>query len=967
MATTIGVKMQMDGAAQFKADLQQITQKSKELAAEMKAAASGANDEAQKQKILAQQIENARNKIDALNKKYDAQKRALEESNAELEQAKQVYGEDSDEVQKLTLAVTKQETALSKTKTEINKATAELNKFESQADETADETEDLAQAEGKAGDGADKLKGGFSVLKGALADLAADGIRKCVDGLKELMTAGPEFADNILTLAQKTGLATDTLQEFEYMSGLIDVDVSTIAGSMKKLTKSMDSARGGTGATADAFATLGISVTDANGNLRDNEDVFYDTIDALGKVQNETERDALAMQIFGKSATDLNPLIEAGSDAMKGFAAEARDMGYVLDESSLDALGRVQDEFDRFQKQMEGVKNQIASGVAPAIERGMKKLSEVIKKIDWKKVGDQMGKAFNKLIDALDWIVEHGALVKSLLTGIVTAMAAKKVASFVSSLASMTSALKAATVAQEGMNAAANANPYVLLATAIIALTAAAVTFGSELAKTRFESSALGQEIIALQSEMEEMSNKTADAISSFQEMESTKEESIASTIAQTEHLGKLTDELGTLVDANGEVKESDQARAEFILGQLNEALGTEYTMNDLINGQYQEIIQSVNDLIEAQRVKAILASQEEAYAQAVTGLADAETLLAQNVQQRIDKQNEVAQLEAEIAQLEQDQLYHSSVSTQAQIDDKRELVNELNASIEQMKGDYAGLADTVDGYMYNINQYESNWEAAHNQHYDAIDTKSWEVAKSMGEAGNEYSTAVATSSVKASNSWMDELGNMLTETSGTKVEFQSEGNGMVKMLVNGIQQGKSLPANQVKLMAQGMVQNADVKGQMETSGLNAVLGFSNSVHANSYLASGAGRQLAQEFINAVKATMDEGSPSKVMRHSGLMAVLGFTNEIRDDLSMVSQAGAAMASSFADSFNPSANYSAMLNGTSNGVYLPNGVGSTSNSVVLNIYGAEGQNVNALADIVIDKIQRTITGSEAVYA
>ena len=65
-------------------------------------------------------------------------------------------------------------------------------------------------------------------------------------------------------------------------------------------------------ATADAYKALGISVTDAHGNLRDGETVYWQAIDALGKMQNETERDALAMQIFGKSARELNPLIEQG-------------------------------------------------------------------------------------------------------------------------------------------------------------------------------------------------------------------------------------------------------------------------------------------------------------------------------------------------------------------------------------------------------------------------------------------------------------------------------------------------------------------------------------------------------------------------------------------------------------------------------------------------------------------------------
>lgn len=901
---------------------------------------------AQKQQALQRQLTQTRDKLDLLKKAEEELKSKMVDGGTEEQQ--------------------KQLAALQR---EIISTERNLDKYTDQLNETEGETKQLTNAEEQAASASEKMSGGFSVLKGALANLVADGLRKAVDGFKDLMTAGPEFADNMLTLAQQTHLSTDTLQELSYMSGLVDVDVNTIAGSLTKLTRNMSSAKDGTGSAAEAFSTLGVSVTDMNGNLRDNEDVFYDTINALGQVENETERDALAMTIFGKSATDLNPLIEAGSDALQGFAKEAHEMGYVLDGDSLEALGRVQDEFDRFQKQMEGAKNQIASGLAPAIERGMKKIEEVVRKIDWQKVGKQMGEAFSKLIDALEWLADNGAVVKSIMAGIVAAMAAKKVANFVSTIGSLTTGLKAATVAQEGMNAAANANPYVLLATAIIALTAAAVTFGSELAKTRWESSALGQEVMRLQSEMEEMTTKTADVVSSFQEMEETKEESIASTIAQTEHLGKLTDELGTLVDANGEVKESDQARAEFILGQLNTALGTEYTMNDLINGQYQEIIQSVNELIEAQRVKAILATQEEAYAQAVTNLSDAQILLAQNVQGRIDKENEVAQLTQEIMELQSKSLDETTAADEEMIESKRILRDELYNEIAQMEGDYQGLADAVDGYVYDINQYESNWEAAHAGHYDAIDTKSWEVAKSMGEAGNEYSTAVATSSYKASNQWMTELGSMLSETSGKKVEFKNEGKGMVTMLVDGIQQGKSLPANEFKLIAQEMVKSSDAKKDMETSGLNAVLGFANSVQANSYLVQGAGRNLALEFINSVKATMDEGSPSKVMARSGLMAVLGFTNEVNDELAMVQQAGINMANAFTQPFNSNldptlnGNYSAMTASGMNGA----NAGMTSNDVTINVYGAEGQDVNLLADVVIDKLQRTINRSEGVYA
>lgn len=966
MATTIGVKMQMDGAAQFKADLQQITQKSKELAAEMKAAASGANDEAQKQKILAQQIENARNKIDALNKKYDAQKRALEESNAELEQAKQVYGEDSDEVQKLTLAVTKQETALSKTKTEINKATAELNKFESQASESADETEDLAQAEGKAGDGADKLKGGFSVLKGALADLAADGIRKCVDGLKELMTAGPEFADNILTLAQQTGLATDTLQEFEYMSGLIDVDLSTIAGSMKKLTKSMDSARGGTGATADAFATLGVSVTDANGNLRDNEDVFYDTIDALGKVENETERDALAMAIFGKSATDLNPLIEAGSDVMRGYADEAREMGYVLGEDSLEALGKVQDEFDRFNKKMEAVKNQIAASLAPAMERGMSKIQEAINGIDWGKVGQKMGDAFNKLIDALEWILSHGEAVKAALIGVMAVMVATKIASFVQAMQGLVTTLKAAAVAMKAFTASMAANPVMLLVTGILAAGAALIAWQKSLADAQAAADPMKQALAEMKAAVDEHVQAVEESVTAYNDLKAARDETVNNGLTEMTYIQQLNDELGTLVDANGEVADSDKARAQFILNELNGALGTEYTMTGNIIDQYQTMEQAVAACIAQKKAEIILQAQEEAYRQAIVNRDAAEAQLAETVALQVQRTNERAEAEARFNEV-MAEVHAGNMNHMTELGDLDAKMKELDTQINTLNTSYTEQAALVDQYSYDMAAYTDNMTLALNGDYDQIQYKSWQTAQAQGQASSEASQAITTNAKNSSNAWMTSLGQLLTETTGKNVEFKDAGDGMVAMYVDGMQQGESKPKNEIARMAGYALDAADISSDMSTSGYNAVAGFVGGVEVSTWMAQGAGRNMADSFINAFKARMDEGSPSKVMAHSGLMAVLGFTNEIRDDLSMVSQAGVAMASSFADSFNPSANYSAMLNGTSNGVYLPSGVGSTSNSVVLNIYGAEGQNVNALADIVIDKLQRTITGSEAVYA
>ncbi len=147
-------------------------------------------------------------------------------------------------------------------------------------------------------------------------------------------------ADDLLTLSTQTGLTTDQLQEFEYASELVDVSTDTLQGSLVKLTNNMQTAATGTGSAAEAFKTLKVKVADSQGHLKNNYDVSLQTIDALGKMKNETERDALAMDIFGRSATDLNPLIEAGSGRLKELAEQAHEVGYVVDNETLQSLWR---------------------------------------------------------------------------------------------------------------------------------------------------------------------------------------------------------------------------------------------------------------------------------------------------------------------------------------------------------------------------------------------------------------------------------------------------------------------------------------------------------------------------------------------------------------------------------------------------------------------------------------------------
>ena len=154
-----------------------------------------------------------------------------------------------------------------------------------------------------------------------------------------------ELADDINTLSKKYNISTDDLQMYKLAAEQVDVSVESIAKTHVKLTKSMASAAKGTGSQAEAFEKLGISVVDQNGNLRDADEVWQETIQKLGQMTNETERDALAQQLLGKAAADLNPLIEDGGEAYKRVADIFSKYNLeLIDEETLDKANQFNDE-----------------------------------------------------------------------------------------------------------------------------------------------------------------------------------------------------------------------------------------------------------------------------------------------------------------------------------------------------------------------------------------------------------------------------------------------------------------------------------------------------------------------------------------------------------------------------------------------------------------------------------------------
>ena len=181
-------------------------------------------------------------------------------------------------------------------------------------------------------------------------------------------------ADDLNTLSKVYSINTTDLQKYAVTADLVDVSVEDIAKSHVKLEKSMYSAQNGSKAQTEAFEKLGVSVTNADGSLRDSDAVWQDTIAALGTMTNETERDAIAQQLMGKSAANLNPLIEDQGETYKNLTDTLAkyDLDFV-DQETLDKANQFNDQLDTMKAigsvAIATVGSQLAAYLAPALEK----------------------------------------------------------------------------------------------------------------------------------------------------------------------------------------------------------------------------------------------------------------------------------------------------------------------------------------------------------------------------------------------------------------------------------------------------------------------------------------------------------------------------------------------------------------------------------------------------------------------
>lgn len=194
----------------------------------------------------------------------------------------------------------------------------------------------------------------------------------------DLVVSTSEWADELLTTASITRQSTTDLQRYQYALKFVDGDLNTLTKSMMRNIKSMEAYQDGNKSVIDGYQRLGVQVKDFDGHLRNSNDVFWETLDALGRIGNETERDALAMELFGKSALELNPLIEAGSEEFRKYGDEAERLGLIMAPEQVERFGVLNDKVEMLKSSFGALKLKLAEVLLPFFEPFVAKVHEFV-------------------------------------------------------------------------------------------------------------------------------------------------------------------------------------------------------------------------------------------------------------------------------------------------------------------------------------------------------------------------------------------------------------------------------------------------------------------------------------------------------------------------------------------------------------------------------------------------------------
>lgn len=958
MAVSIGPKLGIDGEAEYRKQINQIIQQAKTLKSEMDAVASSFTKE-----TSAEEKNRATKAV--LTKQIEAQEQKTKLLAHMVEEAAKATGENSNETLKW--------------KEQLNKATAELGKMNRQMedlddslDDTGDGFDDNQKAAKKFGDELDDAKitaadFGDILRANILSDVIVSGFQKLADYAKDFASGTIEAAANA------NALASQMEQTFGALKGEADAAIGRVAKNSGILETRLQ------GAAAQIYAFARSSGGDAKESLQLMETAlqaaadsaaYYDkslddTVEtmqsflkgnfandaALGLSATETTRNAAATKLFRKEYNKLTEIQK--QKVLLSMVTDAQKLSGAMGQAAREADGweNVQGNLNETVKQFQAqVGKPVLKNLIPIVQTITEKFSAWQKSINWTKFNEQVSSAFDYLLTNGPKIVKTvGAIGGSFLAidgGI----------KIVNGLASAGKTLVAILGAGGG-------------AVGVVgAAAAAALGIGMLISATQDETNAT---YLFNKAEKDRISamNQLRDTYQAVADSAAKKSQEEYAEIAHVQNLAK---ELDLLVDANGKVDEANRTRVSFILGELSDALGTEYRMTgDQIKG-YETLQEKVQNLVKTKQAEILLEEANAKYTESLAQKSEVEKNLYDQRLTLIQREKEAKEAEEKLNKFiaENGVKYNDSefVSLQWLVSGKK------NAYDETLKA-YNDFSAQYDQINKDIQSYETASAELMQGHaektIEILDRQSqgFRTAQSVAQLeaeeqrkilDDQYAHAegileIYKEKYRAGVEGYTKEGLALLEKNAADAKTEAEKIGT--SIVSGVEQGFTTHTPGMQQTVRNTL--TDISGKVKTDsediGKNIAKGTEKGLTKEAPNMKNRVRSIYRDVTGAIKKDLGIASPSKVFAEIGKFTAEGYTIGLEKTM-------AKDMRSIQSAFELSADVATAAAAPQPVTYATTEYGG----FTINVNAAPGQSEEAIADAVSARIQQQINRREAVW-
>lgn len=197
-------------------------------------------------------------------------------------------------------------------------------------------------------------------------------------GLGRMAVAAGENADRLFDLQVQTGLSTDALQEWEFVTQTAGANTEAFADAVKAVIRNLDPTEGAVGNAAKAYDALGISVFDASGKLKDAGTITEEAFTKLSDMEDITARNALAQDLFGKKWEETVTILDLGSEAIGAARQEARDLGLVVSGESLRGADKFRQSFEKLKAVLQGRLMEMLGDLGPVLSDVAESIVDIV-------------------------------------------------------------------------------------------------------------------------------------------------------------------------------------------------------------------------------------------------------------------------------------------------------------------------------------------------------------------------------------------------------------------------------------------------------------------------------------------------------------------------------------------------------------------------------------------------------------